>query len=75
MARSSREVTADAIREIDTRLGSIETMLADIRRIVVHLSDGQNEHRSHVQDQFDRLGTRVHHLERLASNGGHNGGE
>lgn len=63
MPRTSREIMADALREIDRRL-------TDIQRIVVHLADGQNEHRDHVRDQFDRLGTRVHELERRAANGG-----
>jgi BMFP domain-containing protein YqiC len=62
MARTSREVLADALREIDRRL-------EEITRILVHSVDGQNEHRHHTRDQLDRLGTRVHELERRTANG------
>jgi hypothetical protein len=80
MPRTRRSVTAEAIREIDRRLAQVETMpervrrmealLEDIKRILVDTVDGHNEHRHHVRDQLDRIGTRVHELERRASNGG-----
>jgi hypothetical protein len=71
MPRTSREVTAEALREIDARMSRQETLLEDIKRILVGLADGQSEHRHHTRDAIDRLGTRVHALEHArASNGG-----
>jgi polyhydroxyalkanoate synthesis regulator phasin len=63
MPRTSREVMADALREIDQTL-------QDIKRIIIDLADAQSEQRHHTRDAVDRLGTRVHELERRVANGG-----
>lgn len=79
MPRTSREITAEALREIDARLTGIETLLGDMKRILVDLADAQSEHRSHTRDALDRIGTRLLNVERRtvvlenqqqASNGG-----
>jgi len=76
--RTRAQITAEGFREIDSRLERMETMLADIRRIIVDLADGHSEHRHATRDAVDRLGTRVRALElvvpqRGVANG--NGGE
>ncbi len=74
MARTSREVMAEALREIDDRFGRVETLLEDIKRILVDTVDGHNEHRHFTRDAIDRLGTRVRALEFVAPKAA-NGGE
>jgi hypothetical protein len=69
MPRTSREVMAEALREIDGRFGRIESLLEDLKRILIDLADGQNEHRAHTRDQLDRLGTRVLTVEHRLGNG------
>ena len=61
-SRSSRAILADALEEIDRRL-------ADIQQVVISLADGQMRFDAHAKDAIDRLGTRVHELERKAANG------
>jgi len=60
---------AEAIREIDERFSRVESLLADIRRILVDLADAQSEHRHGTRDAIDRLGTRVHALELVSGAG------
>lgn len=79
MPRSSREITAEALREIDARLTSIETLLGDMKRILVDLADAQSESRAHTRDALDRIGTRLLNVERrtvvLENQQAANGGE
>lgn len=56
--------------QIDEKLGPLAVKLDQAIDVIRDLADGQNEHRGHVRDQMDRLGTRVHELERRAQNGG-----
>ncbi len=65
MPRTSREVTAEALREIDGRFSRVENLLEDIKRILVDLSDAHSEHRH---------GTRVNALERVAPRAANGGG-
>lgn len=70
--RSRSEITAEGFREVDNRLTGIETLLTDIRQILVDLADAHSEHRHATRDGIDRLGTRVYALEHSR---GSNGGE
>ena len=69
MPRSSKEVMAEALREIDARFGRIETLLTDIKQIIVDLADGQMRADAHAKDAIDRIGTRVLNLETRLGNG------
>ena len=60
--RTKREIMADALEEIDAKLEQIVRALG-------HIADGLNQHEVHMTDQVNRLGARVHELERRMGNG------
>jgi hypothetical protein len=63
---SRNAIIAEAIRELaegqeeaNEKLSRQNELLEDIKRILAHTVDGHNEHRAHVRDGMDRLGTRL----------------
>ncbi len=56
-------VVAEAIRELSHELDEQRVLLESIKDILVTLSDGLNEHRSHTIQQVSDLGERVQVLE------------
>lgn len=66
MPRKPSAVIAEAVRalaaeqdEQRAQLEGISTKLDEILKVLRTTVDGHNEHRSHVVDQFNRLGARV----------------
>ncbi len=53
------EIIAAGFREMADEMDEQRQLLEDIKRILVTSVDDQSEQRTHVRDEFNRLGGRV----------------
>jgi hypothetical protein len=61
--RKPSNVAAEAIRELSSELDGQRVLLEDIKNLLITLTDGLSEHRSHTLQAVDDLGKRVMQIE------------
>lgn len=62
--RTRAAITAAGFEELAAELDEQRQLLEQILQVCRDTADGLGEHRAHTRDSIDRLGTRMHSVER-----------